>query len=766
MDHLPSPQNQYNSIQVPDLGGGDYDAREFHGYDKRCGWDVKRLVAGDVHGAYSAREHEPEGPRQHILSTENLTAKAAQFFQTWLFFGALTEVLGCPIDRSGYSVVLRFEDGSEGSYISTKRLLPDIQKWTSRVKESSHEEQTQSWERTRKCLNDAALILESIKENEPSTTSTASCVLLSDEISLSIAILLFTLNFYAYMAYPEDIYGSGAVVSVFGRSSILRPRMVKAGWCPALLARLNNRFGPPGLYYAYLLGPPLAIKSHSACTPEKCLANFVDEESYRTLHVTETCSCEHLDAPQQRLVDILRAGQIPLVSLADGNDGFSLAVVPYEQDMRYVALSHVWSDGLGNPYQNSLPICQLRSLRERVGNLGGTAATEGSASCLIWMDSLCVPLAPESSRYTAIMAMQKTYEMADAVLVLDAQLTRIVASDTSHEEILMRVFCSSWMTRLWTMQEAAFASRLYFQFADKPIEYSSLSRAVKREREHAPAFFIANRADASLRAIFGTPRFPSQVERFSALWSALRWRSTTKERDVPVCVATLLGSNVRKVLETVDEEKMQAFWSGIEEIPSSILWVGGPRLKTSNFRWAPSSLLDPRTLRAPLSHRCISAYWSTSGLFVQGLPGYRLSNTWIPKLEDGCFCFKAADSGQIYKVFKSGDDVNGTWVDIGLHWIQKPALLLEKEVTGGNLSSGVLVGEYATIGGTIRTTWLALVSVFEEGGYYDRLMGAKSFGTQKLYTKDKHAAAFNIETGELAEARGERIGAEQTWYIS
>lgn len=68
-----------------------------------------------------------------------------------------------------------------------------------------------------------------------------------------------------------------------------------------------------------------------------------------------------------------------------------------------------------------------------------------------WLDTLCVPLEPES-RKIAISGMKRVYEFADKVLVLDSTLID-APFDMGIDEITMRVATCTWTTRLWTLQE-------------------------------------------------------------------------------------------------------------------------------------------------------------------------------------------------------------------------------------------------------------------------------------------------------------------------
>jgi hypothetical protein len=73
--------------------------------------------------------------------------------------------------------------------------------------------------------------------------------------------------------------------------------------------------------------------------------------------------------------------------------------------------------------------------------------------------------------------MRKTYENAAKVLVLDSELE--AASAKAHaEEVLIRITCSGWMRRLWTLQEGALTRILLFQFKERAIGLKRLENAV------------------------------------------------------------------------------------------------------------------------------------------------------------------------------------------------------------------------------------------------------------------------------------------------
>ena len=94
--------------------------------------------------------------------------------------------------------------------------------------------------------------------------------------------------------------------------------------------------------------------------------------TYRTRHVDPSCSCPMLSIPYDKLVDIANSGQVPLISIAQAvgsNPPYRFQLVARSASSKYIAISHVWSDGLGNPRENALPLCQVKILHRMVNSL-------------------------------------------------------------------------------------------------------------------------------------------------------------------------------------------------------------------------------------------------------------------------------------------------------------------------------------------------------------------------------------------------------------
>ncbi|KAF2838380.1 hypothetical protein M501DRAFT_1017392 [Patellaria atrata CBS 101060] len=265
--------------------------------------------------------------------------------------------------------------------------------------------------------------------------------------------------------------------------------------CPHQLQRLSRVNDDPTFQYLCHLDQPRV--SHAACASNpRCVANHVDFCNYETRHISDGCRCSHISVSREEIIRIIQSGGTPLVSLRRSASSGELECHIEKQTVRsrYVAISHVWADGLGNPQANSLPKCQLVLLQKHLQNLpvarsdtamiiGGlcfdlerwSASYQREDSCpLFWMDTLCIPVGDEKTDVTevkmkAINRMASIYAGAFQVLVLDSSLLRCRSQSTSATEILGRIICSSWQSRSWTLQEGVLGRECVFQFADAAV---------------------------------------------------------------------------------------------------------------------------------------------------------------------------------------------------------------------------------------------------------------------------------------------------------
>ena len=742
MDFLALPMGLQNGTLVPDLGGPDYDNLGFKDYPERQGWQMEKLLTGDIVGArlewneYSQLVMRDVPPDQVPETGEDLVkAVVGPFVQTWLFFGLFHEVLSRAVDRSECSFTRSDHEGSEKRYLSARCLFVEFMKRKEQIKDDV------VWcARISSCLRKAAWVLHKLD----SISETLGGFVIPGVAQLALCVLVKTLDDHSVIFCQPHIPAANAALA--GRCRWLEERLLQDRWCPNLVKRLRTDLGIDGLYYASLIYLADFNRSHEGCTDFACIAyNHAEDEIYLFQHPAQYCRCK--DAQCKHLADncicsepsnmsaaaceaaaIVEKQQTPLLSLIKESSDLKIQVIPFHPGIKYVAISHVWSDGMGNPDRNSLPLCQMQALDYFVSK--ARASPTDSDPAYFWIDTICVPRYPDALRWTAIAAMRDTYRDADCVLVICRELATISLPPTP-DEILVRIFRSKWMTRLWTLQEGALATRLAFQFADHAIDYAYLDDLMLAAiiNDTTTSRLIGNRANRSLSSvtsIISSSASKDALEEekqkiYSSLWSALRHRATSRRSDEAICGAILLGVNLGPVLDSPNEGKMEAFWTNQDQVPTGVLWVNGPRMNIDSLRWAPESLLDARTWALSFPDNGSWASRTSDGLVFQGIEGFDLVNVPLPKTDDGVLEFCDPRSGIGYYISQMKNVGNAQWTELADHWIDC-ALLWRETPTPNGFAAGALVSCNKTKAETRLARWLAQVVVFVKGGEWDQIV--------------------------------------------
>jgi len=156
-------------------------------------------------------------------------------------------------------------------------------------------------------------------------------------------------------------------------NDILQRRMVAAGWCPYWTSVYARKFSPFLVYYlsgvsAHRLG------NHRSCRRNRpCKVNDVKYETYKTKHAPSCKSygCVFKGPDLQMLKTIVSKGALPLIRLRRPHKGapVKLDIVERSPKTPFIAISHVWSGGLGNFKANTLPQCQVELLFDKIEEL-------------------------------------------------------------------------------------------------------------------------------------------------------------------------------------------------------------------------------------------------------------------------------------------------------------------------------------------------------------------------------------------------------------
>jgi len=405
--------------------------------------------------------------------------------------------------------------------------------------------------------------------------ATAGQKILRLDLWVSIVVLLSSLQNSMTTVFHEHWT---SFANVRAREVFLR-EMAKKSWCRVRMDWLRGA-NRTMLYVASLL-PSHEAASHLACSERICTHRSNSMHQQQAKHRYEACSCGIISFQEADLLRIMRSGGIPGIS----QHGFPS--IPEEQrsyhlldvsGKNYIAISHVWSQGLGNPSSNSLPECQLRHLFQLIRKIS-------SSEVHLWIDTISVPVTKDHKKI-ALRTLGQVYRQAHHVLVIDRHLLQ-VGTDLYERQIQLR--SSEWIGRLWTFQEGRLARNLCIQFRDEAVPASELLRM--------PSDIGENKMRAMFCDFDGGCRRPLQhiltndkdgKHRFFDLAPALAFRSVTDPNDEPICIATLLGLDFDRFQS---EPSMVDIYQSFTELPRDILFLSGPRLHVPGFRWALSTFM-------------------------------------------------------------------------------------------------------------------------------------------------------------------------------
>ena len=437
MEHLPSPLQSLHDDQttVPHVCSKSYDGGPFLTFPIREGKGHVLPAASSSSGQLPFWQHEKlyPTPKDELES----------FFQTWLFFGLLHEILG---DLCSPQDFIQVSQEASDKVISTSKLISITETWISRV---INGETSTTYEHLAECLRVTYAALRAVNPA------------FDQRIKLSIASTGELLAFAVNKAFHiEDIARDNKCPSSWLSLIDEVPwteSMRAAGWCPSQIFILcEGALFIQSLYYFTALRQPDSPSRHQSCSKQKCVAYQNNLEKYTTQHSSSDCKCEELSVDDRAVENVLLKGQIPLLRIIPGESlsDLSLEIVPSQTGSQYVALSHVWADGLGNPYANALPRCQLLRLLSLLQRANMPVESgDSDQELLLWCDTLCCPVKPSEAKTRALVQMKRTYQDATMVLVLDASLQLFNGGLLSPEEMCTRISSTGWTRRLWTLQE-------------------------------------------------------------------------------------------------------------------------------------------------------------------------------------------------------------------------------------------------------------------------------------------------------------------------
>ena len=590
MDFTPSIQHlAYREIEVEYIGEEAYDGQGFSQYPERRGWDKGRLLTGD----FSQRPIEI----------------TASFLQDWLYFGLLFDCVGVAPKMEDFIITTE-----SGKRVITAHLVPDyLLLWKQGLDLVDETEKRARLVSAAASLNTTWSVLLGAAVNDRP-------IPLSAEVILSITVLGSMLSrfhgkiqdFIAIRGIPIDEVHSDDfrkwetihTPEFRATDDLCVNRMLQAGWCRSSIAKLRDSVTASTMYYASFFRRFPIRNDHTHCLNHQCLADTIDESSYHSAHVISDCDCHCRGPLPEALSATIQKGSIPLITVSEDEESRVAEIGVFEQQeyMPFVCISHVWSHGLGNTKENSLPECQLSKLQHLVNNVVRTLlesafSVSSRAFPLInipfWIDTLCIPV-KGSERKSAISKIRSIYESACIVLVLDLELEHYEISNASTEEVLMRLASCSWMRRLWTLQEGVMAQFLVAKFADKFVDIkATYAKAVQEVRNidypyHTARVDLAWYIREFLLCHSQSNRL-SRCEIIQYAWNAAEHRSTSKKADETIVLAGLIDYDIKDLLDKPEEMRLKIVLAAQSEFPQEILFLPGPRIQEDGYRWIVDS---------------------------------------------------------------------------------------------------------------------------------------------------------------------------------
>ncbi|KAI1372321.1 hypothetical protein F4677DRAFT_432548 [Hypoxylon crocopeplum] len=607
MDHLPIPEGAQHT-KLLYLGTEEYDGGDLAKYPRRMNWTEAEL------------KRESQRPQNEIDA----------FFQTWLFFGCLITHFQSVGVRVRTKDFIYTSDGKQ--YLTTAKLPGFIEKWRA----SDHPNGCDYTNPIhlvpvlanacfdREIVTPVAAALKEHRQLMERYCNASGPV--SPEVAIAIATLQWTLS-----SWQRGIGHSDWKIERFKLPSLagvfLQARLKTGDWCPTEISWITREMELDGQYYAGCLHSPRYEDDHSECTEQNQKCGYKNKHwVYETQHTKECRGCDFIQAPENT-VDIIQNRGTPIMSFSDGK----LRATRYELGKtRYIAISHVWSDGIGNEKANALPVCQLERLQRLTTEvdylhrheppplpISATNALAYEPSIHsdseledpeadteltgFWIDTLCVPIAPEDLRINQIGKMRHIYKDASVVLMLDKWVQKLATTaDVAYKFI--RLWLSNWQHRLWTCQEGVFARSLYFQFSDGQQRLFDLLEEAGLRKDGPKRSTIPSYAQDIPAFNEGRLGRLDIAEKFNPVLMAVRIRNTTKKKDETICIATLLGLSPKRLLrinkETTQgdicEKRIEKFIEMLDLVPQGLIFNKMEHLTKPGYRWVPRTFLGRR----------------------------------------------------------------------------------------------------------------------------------------------------------------------------
>ncbi|KAK3386041.1 hypothetical protein B0H63DRAFT_450033 [Podospora didyma] len=305
-------------------------------------------------------------------------------------------------------------------------------------------------------------------------------------------------------------------------------RMSRMGWCPSRVTRARDEFDTIAawVFLEQISGSAARGGSDSR---QFCLGPYL-EQLFPGLGRGDGERAASDATPIKSNIAV----RLVAVDIDDANDAPTFA-----------ALSHVWSEGMGNATANSLPMCRLgmvhlwaqltwRDVAENAFSRSEKEFTVADGPIFreidIWIDTLCCPATPGYGKNLCLSRMRDIYARATAVPVITTSLQKVQLMTTRLEEEGISEQDGDNRARI----VLDIVSRLHgedgstFKGSDEETEGLRHGEKYDKDNNKCLNWFLLK------------------------LTETLRYRSLSVAADEPICLATLLGLQIRPSREQMD----------------------------------------------------------------------------------------------------------------------------------------------------------------------------------------------------------------------
>jgi hypothetical protein len=462
--------------------------------------------------------------------------EAASFLQAWLFFGLMSEYFGLQV--SLLHCLQLDPDFATVVVIDKKHTINLVGAWRHNLSRMSQSEQQERRAFSNELLQFALEQSERF-DHAPDRIRVDTLAVIALSVKLLISALRSLTDFYLGDAVGGVLNMSALYIPMLGRlisqavgtsetdnksallplppggkeplsTKVLINRFRDNGWCPCRARQLCQLYDYSVVNYICRI--PLQVsqrEEHNRCKG-KCRAYDLSPEQiqqYSPKHTPSCNGCSNFKISTECLVRKIQRGRIPILSMDPMSPDLSILLTEHDGRGSYIAISHVWSDGLGNPLENALPMCQLKRLGSVLSTLrdqkfhevGPAERWFGACSSLpgkskrrvyFWMDTLCIPRqsaaenprigderelgyarALKDARTQAIKYITPIFSGAGQVLILDSELERLTNADWQDEEhVAALILGSKWVQRAWTLEEGSLARRCQFKLQGTTVK--------------------------------------------------------------------------------------------------------------------------------------------------------------------------------------------------------------------------------------------------------------------------------------------------------